>query len=317
MPPLQLVFEEDMSGVDVNMSFTQTAPDHRLFHPTTGAAHDTAHEQMKFYETANEAYVKRPQPFPVTSDRARPPPESATHVPSNFGWKWNAVDVRGVAWEGWQWDVIDREENIYPDLSLLDASAETRVFKMASGGEAQVLRKQAARGIGAGGHGASPSSTQTSGTHPKRKHVELSSSTSTHVPVKKQKTEILPMDTASSDVYYPELPQLDPSPSPGASFSTIQNEAISEVAGSSFSTIPDEFPPQLAHSSFSTTRDEHMSEVEDDPNFDPWGGFDEFRTPQWVEAPLSWKRATFPLRYPSLQVPALETVPEVESELEV
>lgn len=87
-----------MSGFDVNMSFTQTAQARRQSRPTT----TTAHEQLKFCETANEAYVRnRPRPFLITPDRARPPPEPAAHVPSNSGWKWNEVDIWGVFWEGW------------------------------------------------------------------------------------------------------------------------------------------------------------------------------------------------------------------------
>lgn len=139
--------------------------------------------------------------------------------------------------------------------------------------------------------------------------------------MKKQKTDIPPLDTASPDVYYPGLPQFDtsPSPSPGASFSTVPDEEFPEVADSNFSTTQDGEIPQVAESSLSTTRTEEMPEVEqekDDPNFDPWGGFDEFGKRKWTEAPMSWKRATFPRRYPSSQAPELETVPKAQMEVE-
>jgi hypothetical protein len=278
-------------------------------------------EQADLYKTANEAYARnRHLPLPVTHDHSRPPTDPVTHVPSNFGWKWNTVEMRGEIWEGWQWDVVGREENDYLDVMERDGKVKTAVeageTEKAEVPKAAVTHHGALhmRGPGVEAHDTLPQTGKSPA--PKRKHVDISSSTSSHVAVKKHKTLHLPQDTVSLDVYYPELPQLDPSP--GASFLTIQDEQVPELADAK---TQDEEIPEVAEPSFSrTTQDEETVEVEDDaddhidPKFDPWGGFDEFRKRKWKQASMSWKRVTFALRYSSHKVPELETVPEAQNE---
>ncbi|KAH5420656.1 hypothetical protein HBI52_185770 [Parastagonospora nodorum] len=285
--------------------------------PTT-AKHD---EQAELCKTANEAYARnRHLPFPVTHDHSRPSTDPVTHVPSNFAWKWNTVEIRSEIWAGWQWDVVGREENDYLDVIERVGKVKTAV-EAAEAEEAEVPRAAENH------HGAfhmrepgveaydTPPQTGKSPT-PKRKHVEPSPSTSSHVAAKKQKTLHLPEDIVSLDVYYPKLPQLDPSP--GASFLTIPDEEVPELADAN---TEDEKITEVAEpSSSTTTQDEETLGVEDDAddhidlNFDAWGGFDEFRTRKRNQAPMSWKRATFPLRNPSYKASELKTVPEAQNE---
>ncbi|KAH4338351.1 hypothetical protein HBH60_043320 [Parastagonospora nodorum] len=218
--------------------------------PTT-AKHD---EQAELCKTAKEAYARnRHLPFPVTHDHSRPSTDPVTHVPSNFAWKWNTVEIRSEIWAGWQWDVVGREENDYLDVIERVGKVKTAV-EAAEAEEAEVPRAAENH------HGAfhmrepgveaydTPPQTGKSPT-PKRKHVEPSPSTSSHV-----------ADIVSLDVYYPKLPQLDPSS--GASFLTIPDEEVPELADAN---TEDEGITEVVEPSFSTAaQDEETVRVEDD-----------------------------------------------------
>ncbi|KAH3917044.1 hypothetical protein HBI56_167600 [Parastagonospora nodorum] len=198
----------------------------RTSRPTT-AKHD---EQAELYKTANEAYARnRHLPFLVTHDHSRPSTEPVTRVPSNFGWKWNTVEIRSEIWAGWPWDVVGREENHYLDVIERVGKVKTAV-EAAEAEEAEVPRAAENH------HGA---------FHMREPGVEAYDT---------------PPQTVSLDVYYPELPQLDPSS--GASFLTIPDEEVPELADAN---TEDEGITEVVEPSFSTAaQDEETVRVEDD-----------------------------------------------------
>ncbi|KAH6038558.1 hypothetical protein HBI54_169360 [Parastagonospora nodorum] len=152
-----------------------------------------------------------------------------THVPSNFAWKWNTVEIRSEIWAGWQWDVVGREENDYLDVIERVGKVKTAV-EAAEAEEAEVPRAAENH------HGA---------FHMREPGVEAYDT---------------PPQTVSLDVYYPELPQLDPSS--GASFLTIPDEEVPELADAN---TEDEGITEVVEPSFSTAaQDEETVRVEDD-----------------------------------------------------
>ncbi|EAT87484.1 hypothetical protein SNOG_05093 [Parastagonospora nodorum SN15] len=155
--------------------------------------------------------------------------QPVTRVPSNFGWKWNTVEIRSEIWAGWPWDVVGREENHYLDVIERVGKVKTAV-EAAEAEEAEVPRAAENH------HGA---------FHMREPGVEAYDT---------------PPQTVSLDVYYPELPQLDPSS--GASFLTIPDEEVPELADAN---TEDEGITEVVEPSFSTAaQDEETVRVEDD-----------------------------------------------------